>query len=100
MIFSFGAISTSVRPSLTALTSSMPPERIIGDRPGAPMAFSMSATDTPLLARLMTRPGGRACRAPRRRPRSLTAARIAGRSGVTGTRIRSASSKTARLSGL
>ena len=32
--------------------------------------------------------------------RSFTTARMAGRSGVTGTRIRSARSKIARLSGL
>ena len=62
-----------------------------------PTVASMSATVTPLLARLMIIASR--SRTPISAATSLSwiAARIAGRSGVTGTRIRSAIAKTARL---
>ena len=53
MIFSFGNISMTVRPSLAARTKSRPPERIRAIA-GMPTVRSMSATETPLLARLTT----------------------------------------------
>ena len=53
MIFSRGNISVTVRPSLAARTNSSPPERIWA-KAGIPTVRSMSATEIPLLARLMT----------------------------------------------
>ena len=53
VIFSLGNISMTVRPSLAARTKSSPPERIWASA-GIPTVRSRSATDTPLLARLMT----------------------------------------------
>ena len=43
----------TVRPSLAARTKSSPPDRIWANA-GIPTVRSMSATDTPLLARLTT----------------------------------------------
>src|SRR5262249_4318973 len=51
--FSFGNCSTSVLPRLPARTRSIPAERISAIDV-SPVVSSMSATDTPLLARLTT----------------------------------------------
>ena len=51
--FSFGNSSTTARPSLAARTKSSPPDRMRA-RAGIPTVRSMSATETPLLARLTT----------------------------------------------
>ena len=58
----------------------------------------MSATDTPLLARLMTSASRSRMPSSDATSASWTAARMAGTSGVTGTRMRSAFSKIAWLS--
>ena len=65
-----------------------------------PIAFSRSATETPLLARLTISVSRSRMPSSSATSRSWITARIAGRSGVTGTRIRSDRSNSARLSGL
>ena len=82
---SLGNISTTVRPSFAARTKRSPPERIWA-RAGMPTVFSMSATDTPLLARLITKARRSRMPSSTATPESWTAARMAGTSGVTGTR--------------
>ena len=88
----------TVRPSFAARTRNRPPERISASA-GMPTVRSMSATDTPLLARLTIMPSFSRMPSSTATSRSWTAARRAGTSGVTGTRIRSARAKIARLSG-
>ena len=70
----------------------------MSDRPGIPTVRSMSATLSPLLARLMTIASRSRQPSPTATSRSWTAARMAGTSGVTGTRMRSATSKIAWFS--
>ena len=89
----------TVRPSFAARTKSSPPDRMSASA-GIPTVVSMSATVTPLLARLTTIARRSRQPSPRATSRSWTAARIAGTSGVTGTRMRSASLKMAWLSAL
>ena len=62
-----------------------------------PTVRSMSATETPLFARLTIRASRSWRPISTATSRSWTAARSAGTSGVTGTRIRSAFSNTARF---
>jgi uncharacterized protein YdiU (UPF0061 family) len=99
VIFSRGNSSTRVLPMLPARTRSIPAERSSATEV-RPVVSSMSRTDTPLLARLTTSesrsrtPSSCATRV------SWTAARIAGRSGVTGTRMRVAVAKIARFTSL
>ena len=84
---------------MAARTKSRPPERTRASA-GIPTVRSMSATETPLLARFTSR--NSFSRHPRviETSRNWTAARRAGTSGVTGTRILSASSKIAWLMAL
>jgi hypothetical protein len=63
-----------------------------------PTVLSMSAMLTPLLARLTTSASLARKPSSSATSRSWTAARRAGTSGVTGTRIRSARPNIARLS--
>lgn len=86
----------TVLPSLAAFTSCMPAERMRASD-GMPRARSISTTDTPLLARFTTTASLSENPSSAATSRSWTAARRAGTSGVTGTRIRSARSKIARL---
>ena len=86
-------------PAFADQTKCMPAERMCATA-GRPTVASMSATVTPLLARLMIIDSR--SRTPTSAATSLSwiAARMAGRSGVTGTRIRSAIAKIARLTSL
>ena len=98
MTFSLGYCSTTVWPSLAALTKSSPPDRMRAIA-GIPTVRSMSATETPLLARLTIIASLFRTPSSAAWPVSWTPARRAGTSGVIGTRIRSARSKIARLIG-
>ena len=70
--FSRGNISMTVRPSFAARTKSRPPERMRAIA-GIPTVRSMSATDTPLLARLTTSPSSSRTPSSTARSRSWTA---------------------------
>jgi hypothetical protein len=99
VIFSRGYISMTVRPAFAAWTKSRPPERTWAIA-CMPTVRSMSATDTPLLARFTTIASRSRMRSSLAMSRSCTAARSAGTSGVTGTRILSERSKIARFRAL
>ena len=99
VIFSLGRELEQRAALVAGLDQERPPDRICAYA-GMPTARSMSSSLMPLLARFTTSDSRSRMPSSSAISRSLTTARMAGRSGVTGTRIRSARSKIARLSGL